>query len=127
MDKNWLKQNFELSLLLLRENAAFPQLEGSTDIYSFAQSYLLSTENRWSPRPIFQSYSVFSPAMVEKNRRHLVGKNSPDNIIFKLEPIDNRFPSLEDGASWPLLMANYQPRQILNDFLFLKKRFKSSQ
>lgn len=122
IDKNWLRQNFELSLSLLRAYAAFPQLEGTTDIYSFAQSYLLSTENHWSPRPIFQSYSVFSSDLVEKNRRHLMSNNSPDNIIFKLEPIDNRFPSLEDGASWPLLMANYKPRQTLNEFLLLKKK-----
>lgn len=121
-DRNWLRQNFELAMAFLRAQVLFPQLQGTTDIYSYEQSYLISSGNRWSPRPIFQSYSVFNPLLAEENRNHLLGENRPDNIIFRLEPIDNRVPSLEDGASWPLLMANYQPNQAVNDFLFLKRK-----
>jgi hypothetical protein len=121
-DKHWLIQNFELSLAYLHKQAPFPPLQGTTDIYSFEQTYLISSQNKWSPRPVFQSYSVFNSALAEKNRRHLLAENRPDNIIFRIEPIDNRIPSLEDGASWPTLMVNYQPSQAVNDFLFLKKK-----
>ena len=120
-DNKWLKQNYDLSITFMKNQASLPVLQGTTDIYSSKQTYLISSENTWSPRPIIQSYSAFSPMLARKNAQHLQGINAPDNIIFKMEPIDGRIPSLEDGASWPLLLANYQPTHVENDFLFLRK------
>lgn len=125
-DSDWLEQNFTLSMLFLREQVAFPILQGTTDIYSYNQSYLISSQNNWSPRPIFQSYSVFTSHLAEDNKNHLES-HSPDNIIFKIEPIDGRVPSLEDGASWPILLTHYKPININKDFLFLRKRKNISQ
>lgn len=119
---NSFKQDFELAMNFLQQREPFPSLSGTTDIYSSNQSYLIASPNTWSPRPIFQSYSVFTANFAEKNRRHLLGGNRPDHIIFRIEPIDERIPSLEDGSSWPLLIANYQPIGFKNDFLFLQKK-----
>jgi hypothetical protein len=121
-DRNWPRPDFDAAVNSLREQASFPVLQGTTDIYSYNQSYLISSGNTWSPRPIFQSYSAYTPMLAEKNRKHLLGKQAPDNVIFRVEPIDGRVPSIEDGASWPILMVNYQPTQIANDFLFLRKK-----
>lgn len=98
-----------------------PALQGTTDIYSYNQAYLISSENTWNPRPTFQSYSAYTPSLAENNKNHLLGLNAPNNIIFKVEPIDGRLPSLEDGASWPILLSNYEPASLKNDFLYLKK------
>jgi hypothetical protein len=45
----------------LKEAAKFPVLQGTTDIYSFDQSYLIASGNLWNPRPVLQSYSVYTP------------------------------------------------------------------
>lgn len=116
-----LRSDFSETLKHLAEKADFPLLNGTTDIYSYNQSYLLSSGNVWNPRPVFQSYSVYTPSLVSKNKQHLLGKNAPDNIIFRVEPIDGRIASIEDGASWPALLSLYQPTALKNDFLFLKK------
>ncbi len=121
-DSQWLEKNFAFTMNFLREQANFPSLQGTTDIYSYNQSYLISSQNRWSPRPIFQSYSVFTQGLAEDNKKHLQEGQSPDNIIFKIEPIDGRVPSLEDGASWPLLLNHYKPTRVHNGYLFLDKR-----
>ncbi|WP_058476201.1 hypothetical protein [Legionella steigerwaltii] len=121
-DPDWLKKNFILTMNFLREQAAIPILQGTTDIYSYNQTYLISSQNIWSPRPVFQSYSVFNLSLAEKNKQHLQGKHSPDNVILNVEPIDQRVPSLEDGASWSLLLTNYQPTQLTHNFLFLHKK-----
>ncbi|PJE11401.1 MAG: hypothetical protein CK430_08875 [Legionella sp.] len=121
-DPNSFRKDFELAMNFLQQRSSFPSLLGTTDIYSSNQSYLIASPNTWSPRPVFQSYSVFTANLAEKNRRHLLGNNRPDNIIFRIEPIDERIPSLEDGSSWPLLIANYQPVEFKNGFLFLQKR-----
>ncbi len=120
-DRNWPEQEFNAAVGGLREQASFPILQGSTDIYSYNQAYLIASGNTWSPRPVFQSYSAYTPALAEINRKHLLGRQSPDNIIFSVEPIDGRIPSSEDGASWPILMRNYRPTRLENNFLFLQK------
>lgn len=116
----WLRQNFALSMGFIKQQAAFPPLQGTTDIYSYNQAHLIASEISWTPRPVFQSYSVFTPGLAKKNKDYLLGEHRPDNIIFKIEPIDGRLPSLEDGMSWPVLLATYKPTQSINDFLFLK-------
>jgi hypothetical protein len=123
---NSLKQDFALSMEFLGKQAEFPIFQGTTDIYSYNQSYLIASNNHWVPRPVFQSYSVFNARLAEKNKQHLQGKAQPDNIIFKIEPIDERIPALEDGKSWPLLLANYQPIDLKNDFLYLRKKKDAS-
>ncbi|WP_341646903.1 hypothetical protein [Thauera sp. SDU_THAU2] len=101
--------------------ASLPQLPGSTDIYSFRQTRLIATGNQWNPRPVFQSYTVYTPALAELNRRHLVAEHAPDNILLRLEPIDGRLPALEDGPSWPALLSHYAPAGFDNGYLLLKK------
>lgn len=121
-EKGNLARDFAERLRNLNDKGGLPILEGSTDIYSYDQSYLIASGNKWNPRPIMQSYSAYTPLLLTKNQEHLVGKNKPDNIFFKVQPIDGRIPSLEDGASWPILLGNYQPIQTVNGFLVLKQR-----
>lgn len=102
----------------LKARDDFPRLPGTTDIYSYNQTSLIASEMTWSPRPIFQSYSVFTAKMAEINSNYLLSENKPDNILFKIEPIDNRIPSMEDGMSWPILINHYQPVRLENDFYF---------
>ena len=121
-DRKSLNENFGLMMHFLKEQISFPVLLGTTDIYSYSQAYLIASNLNWSPRPIFQSYSVFTAKHAEKNREHLLSAHRPDNIIFKIEPIDGRMPSIEDGASWPVLLSDYQPTHLVKDFIFLHKR-----
>jgi hypothetical protein len=123
--ENWPRSAFDDSVASLRKEAKFPLLRGTTDIYSFNQSYLIASGNNWAPRPVFQSYSAYNSDLAEINKQYLAGRNSPDNIIFRVEPIDGRMPSIEDGASWPILITKYRPTHLENGFLFLEKNKKS--
>lgn len=122
LHRDSLKQDFLLTMDFLKKQADFPVQSGTTDIYSYNQSYLIASTAQWAPRPIFQSYSVFNRNLAEKNQQHLQGSTQPDNIIFKIEPIDERVPALEDGPSWPLLLTKYHPFDLKNDFLYLRKK-----
>ncbi len=125
-DPSWPRRDYDIALAKLRTQAAFPLLKGRTDIYSFNQSFLLASGNSWSPRPVFQSYSAYTKALAEKNRDHLLGNKAPDNIIFRVEPIDRRLPSIDDGVSWPVLMRRYRAVRLENNFLFLEKRLEAT-
>lgn len=122
-----LKSSFNEAIKNLSNQAKIPILKGTTDIYSFNQAFLIASGNVWNPRPIFQSYSVYTPSLAQINREHLLGKNAPDNVIFRVEPIDGRLPSIEDGASWPTLLNNYEPSGSSSGFLYLHRKSIISQ
>jgi hypothetical protein len=117
---------FETSLAKIRSDMHIPLMEGTTDIYSYNQSSLLASGNKWSPRPVLQSYSAYNPTLAKMNLEHLTGEHAPTNIVFRVEPIDKRLPSLEDGQSWPVLLNLYTPRHITNDFLYLAHDTKTN-
>ncbi|MDX2347070.1 MAG: hypothetical protein QNK11_09395 [Legionella sp.] len=117
-----LTHEFNNKIAMLHKKVDFPKFDGTTDIYSYDQSYLISSKNTWNPRPVFQSYSVYTPELIKQNKAHLLKNNAPDHLIFKVQPIDNRIPSLEDGASWPVIISHYEPINFKNNYLFLKKR-----
>jgi len=113
---------FEEARDRLRHEHPIPALRGTADIYPFDQSYLLASDNTWSSRPVFQSYSAYTPHLAELNRLHLTGPAAPDNIVFSLQPIDMRLPALDDGPSWPALMGLYKPVRYQDGFIYLEKR-----
>jgi len=118
---NWPRDDYDAALLALHASALLPRLQGSTDIYSYRQADLLATGAQWSPRPVIQSYSAYAPILAERNRQHLLGPRAPDNVIFRVETIDGRLPSLDDGASWPVLLAGYRPERLLGDAVLLRR------
>ena len=38
---------------------------------------------RWSPRPVFQSYSAYTPALDQLNASHLASRESADHILMQ--------------------------------------------
>jgi hypothetical protein len=101
---------------------------GTSDIYANLQSNLLASGLAWSPRPVFQSYSAYTPSLARMNAQHLTGAGAPDNVFFRPEPIDGHFPALEDGASWPALLSLYLPAgyEPDKDLLWLKRDHAAS-
>ena len=121
--KEKLKNRFQKRLQgMQQECPLIEELVGSSDIYSYRQSQLLSAAKECAFRPIFQSYSAYTPKLAQFNENYIRTKHAPDNILFRLEPIDGRLPSLEDGFSWPILIQNYSAEKIIDDLILLKKK-----
>jgi len=106
--RGWLEDTFNKRLTDLQTIEKFPALNGRSDVYSTGQSYLLASGNKWTPRPVLQSYSSYTGYLIDINYKHLLGENSPENIFFQVGPIDHRLPSLEDGISWSVIFQNYR-------------------
>jgi hypothetical protein len=106
--------------------SGLPRLEGRVDTYSYDQADLLANGLAWAPRPVFQSYSAFTPALADANRAHLTGGAAPEWVVFGPQPIDDRFPSIEDGPSWPELLENYRPSAEVGDKVLLERVAKPS-
>lgn len=81
---------------------------GTFDILGFDQ-YLLAAlpVEQWRPRPIFQSYSVYTPGLAGRNAQSIAAADGPDWLIVRPSTIDGRWPSQDDAALWPLLKTHF--------------------
>ena len=116
--------DYEKSVRKISSDWPFPSLEGTSDIYNYNQARLLASDNKWNPRPRFQSYQAVNQYTIRGNYEHLLNKESaPDNIFFRVETIDWRIPSLDDGLSWRALLGLYKPVGWTEkkDYLILKR------
>lgn len=114
------------SLTMITSQYQLPQLSGTTDIYSFGQSILLARELEWAPRPVLQSYSAYTPSLAAADAAFLAGPKAPQNILFSVQPIDNRLAALEDGPSWPGLLSRYEFADLRGDMAILRRRETSA-
>ncbi len=117
-----LQGAFNQRLDEIKAASTIPRLDGMTDIYPYDQAELIASGNNWESRPVLQSYSVYTPFLARINEAHLRGSRAPDNIVFRVSPIDHRFPSLEDGLSWPTLFSHYEIATTDQHYAYLKKR-----
>lgn len=98
------------------------RLKGSADIYSFWQELLLaSNPAAYQPRPVFQSSLAYTPWLAKRNAEFLAGPNAPDLIYFFSASLDERYPSLDDGLSWPEIAARYLPKKTNGIFMLMNK------
>jgi hypothetical protein len=117
-----LEKEYKEHIAAIQKEFPVDRMPGTTDIYSYNQSWLLASENTWVPRPVVQSYSAYTAKLAELDRRHVESKSAPDNILFRVEPINGHLPSLEDGLSWPALINGYAPWKLDGQGLYMRRR-----
>lgn len=104
----------------MRDSITLPKTQGDADVYSVDLATLFANDIKWKPRPILQSYSVYTPKLVDLNDDHL-RSDGPSRIFFNLYPIDNRYPALEEGRSWLTLLSQYRPSGVVKSFAVLDR------
>jgi len=120
----YLRSNYENDLARERKAHPLPPIEGNADLYSYDQTVLFAHALPYQPRPIIQSYSAYTPELAGLNAAHLRTARAASNILFAIQPLDGRFPSLDDGLSWPELLTLYDIKGASDDrvtFLLLSR------
>jgi hypothetical protein len=113
---------YQAQMAILRAQSPVPDLQGTLDIFGVNQSLALAGNAEYRPRPIFQSYSVYTPDLISRNRAALMGPRAPDTILFEIDTVDGRYPSLDEGALWPDLLRLYDVTRYENGYAVLKRR-----
>ncbi|MGD0891228.1 MAG: hypothetical protein ABR923_06815 [Terracidiphilus sp.] len=119
---NGLAAHYSQAVKDIENDYPLPMLKGAGDVYSYEQSVLLASGNAWDPRPVFQSYSAYTPELAMLNEQHLRGPGAPDWIIIDLQSIEGRLPSLDDGASWPALFDNYEFTSYDSHYVLMQRK-----
>ena len=91
------------------------------DLISALQSALFINDLNYRPRPVFQSYSTYSTELLAVNADAYAASAGPDFLIVRLEPIDERFPMLEDASAWQEVFYRYRPVTVEKDNLLLER------
>lgn len=95
-------------LELNRRSEKFPiPLGSSTDILPWDITDLTSQGINYKPRPIFQSYSAYTPMLQSLNATHFESINKPDFIVLRTGSIDERTPLEMDAPALLKISQNY--------------------
>lgn len=116
-----LNSNYKFSVENIKKQIDLTDIKGSVDIYPWDQSFVIAHGLDYKPRPLLQSYSVYTPYLIEKNIEFLKSNRAPDNILFTIKEIDNRAPFMMEGASWLEIMKRYDVVDFKGEFLVLNK------
>jgi hypothetical protein len=102
---------------------AFPDLDihGAADVYPISQTLTLPQSLTCRPRPVFQSYSAYTPELAEMNAAHLRSDRAADHIFFGIGTIDDRFAPQDDSLSWPELLTRYEITGMSGQYVLMKR------
>src|SRR5258708_634247 len=79
----------------------------SLDVIGFEQGVALFNGFNYQPRPVFQSYSAYTPYLSRLNYDYFASERAPDFALFKLETIDGRLHTMDDSQVLRLLIQRY--------------------
>jgi hypothetical protein len=110
----------------LREQWFLPVITGcvqdrTTDIFSYLQEILFLNNMNWRPRPVFQSISAYTPYLAERNATFFRSPQAPDYLLFQMQTIDDRFPTIDDNLALFEILQRYAPVATERSLLLLKK------
>ena len=95
--------------------------DSSIDVFNYRQGAALLNDLNYHPRPVIQSYSAYTPDLLRANLDFYRSSSRPSYVLFSLETIDGRFPTLDDALLLPYLLANYQPVLAEHHFLLMER------
>ncbi len=95
---------------------------GSVDVLGYEQSAAIFNRFNYQPRPVFQSYTVYTPKLARLNYEHFAGDRAPDFALVKMHSLDGRLTSIDDAAVLALLMYRYEYVHTEKTYQLWRKR-----
>ncbi len=80
--------------------------------------------NRWNyrPRPVFQGYSAYTPRLLDDNAAFFRGERAPRFVLWRLDALDDRLPTSEDGPALLEILYCYRLVAEEHGFQLLERR-----
>jgi hypothetical protein len=108
------------------EKMALPEIKAtlgndSVDVFGYRQAYAIANGWNYTPRPMFQSYGAFNRDLCRRNADFYRSPRAPAWVLFSLEAIDFRLPTLEDSECLAEILRNYKFVKDADSFLLLKR------
>ena len=111
----------ERALAAIRRAHPLPPLDGTVDIYPWELSLAFANGLEWDPRPSVGSHMADRPDIALANARHLAAAGGPGHVLFRVDSLDHRFPAMDDGPSWLVLLSDFRLRSASGSHLVLDR------
>ena len=96
--------------------------DGSIDFLGDRQALILFNDLNYRPRPVFQSYAVYTRVLLQKNFEFIQSDRRPEYLLAELQPIDDRFGGSYDSWLTAELPRRYEPVLSERGMLLLRQR-----
>ena len=126
-----LQQHLDAKLTAQRAVEDLPAIRAlvgraPVDMLGYSQGALLLNGLNYRPRPVIQSYSAYDPWLLKKNSSYYEGRDAPEFVVYRMESIDDRFPTLDDSAALAALLRRYSPVITEKSYLLWRKNEKAT-
>lgn len=116
-----LRARYDWTLDSLRAKVPLPLarsvVAGRTlDVLGYEQDVAILNGFNYTPRPVIQGYSAYTPRLAQMNRAFFESDRAPEFILFKLQTVDDRLPTMDDSLALDLLPQYYR-------YLFTERGF----
>lgn len=98
----------------------------SVDVINYTQWAALANNLNYTPRPVIQGYSVYTPYLQDLNLAFYESEQRPEFLLLKMETIDERFPALDDATLLPYVLGNYKPISKDGEYLVLQTSIRNN-
>jgi hypothetical protein len=120
------RQRLEGQYAELQRAWALPQVrrevgDNAVDLLMVDQEAALLNSLRFRPRPVYQSYSAYTPALAEMNADHYRGPDAPPFVLAQITAVDGHLPMQEDNRAWLELFQRYHPVLAERSLLLLAR------
>jgi hypothetical protein len=93
----------------------------SLDQLSCEQGVVLLNGLNWHPRPVFQSYTAYTPALLRLNADYFRSGGAPDYVLCNFAPVDGRLGASEDAPALLEILRRYYPVLAERQFVLFKR------
>lgn len=90
----------------------------TVDVFPWDAAFVLENKLNYAPRPVFQSFSAYTPYLAELNYKYYL-QHAPEFVLYDYASIDDRYPFADDCMAQLFLTKNY----ILADSFYSNDRY----
>ena len=116
-----LKKSFLMEKEAIRIASGIPPINGTVDLYPDNLAILAALNLDYKPKPAVMSHGAYTSVLAKMDANHLLRENAPQNIIFNIDLVDYRYPSLDDSHSWPVIWTRYAVSGYGGDYILLHR------
>jgi hypothetical protein len=98
----------------------------STDIFPVNGTLLLTRGVPWHSRPVPQSYSAYTPTLLQQNAAFFRGAQAPEQVLLRMDTINRRYPTQDDSLAMLAIAERYEATQLSGSYVVFKRRKDSS-
>ncbi|HVU16315.1 MAG TPA: hypothetical protein VHD32_05300 [Candidatus Didemnitutus sp.] len=79
----------------------------TVDVLGHEQGVAIYNHLNYHPRPVFQGYSAYTPALARMNFDFYASDDAPEYVLMKMHSIDRRFSTFDDSEVLHVLVQRY--------------------